>query len=666
MNRVINSTYEILEEIGKGGMSVVYKARHIRLNTVWAVKEVHRSEKENIDLLAEANILKKLNHPSLPRIVDIFEDEKNIYIVEDFVTGDSLQKVIEKEKVIDEARLKEWFMTLCDVLIYLHHQKPNPIIYRDMKPANVMLQNDGTLKLIDFGIAREYKLENRSDTTVVGTRGYAAPEQYGTSQSDARTDIYSLGVTMYYLATGKSPFDPPYTFVPARELNRKLSAGMEHILAKCLQPEPENRYQSVTELLEDLKHIERYDEAYQKVQQKIRNRRILLALLYVTGCVLLVSGLLVKRTEKNTRYLDLISRSAEQSYEEALDTLHEAQKIAPDQAEAYTAEAKLISVNEGWQKAAEYIASLEEAGTVSMAKHPEVFLVKAEADFEMNDYESAADTYRSLSESHKDLSVQSAISYAVCLGRLGRLNEAQAVIDSLQNKADENQLAYLQGEISYLNRQYRSAAESFAKVTQKEADASLKRRAYISLAETYRESAKLSSADPEYIPDANTKMIDVLRTAISQYDLSGNAVLWEMLGQAYYSRGALEKNNDRDDLLASIDAYRRVISLGVQKDYLYVNMFIAAQAMEDYDAAEDVLSEMKGVYPDSYLPYMYHSILLIMEENQKPNQSRNYKNAYEEYKKASGLAKTSDQKEQMQQLEGLIRQLKDGGWIRED
>ena len=161
-------------------------------------------------------------------------------------------------------------------------------------------------------------------------------------------------------------------------------------------------------------------------------------------------------------------------------------------------------------------------------------------------------------------------------------------------------------------------------------------------------------------------MIDVLRTAISQYGLSGNAVLWEMLGQAYYSRGALEKNNDRDDLLASIDAYRRVISLGVQKDYLYVNMLIAAQAMEDYDAAEDVLSEMKEVYPDSYLPYMYHSILLIMEENQKPNQSRNYKNAYEEYKKASGLAKTSDQKEQMQQLEGLIRQLKDGGWIRED
>ena len=259
MISALKETYEIKSIIGKGGMSTVYLAEHKRLHTLWAVKEVIKNPSSPVDFLAESKMLKKLNHPALPQIIDIFEDEERVIIVEDFVEGMSLKDYIKNNKRVDEAQGLKWFHEMCMVLKYLHTQKPNPIIYRDMKPANIMLKPDNTLKLIDFGIAREYKHDSSADTTYIGTKGYAAPEQFGKAQTDARTDIYSLGITMYHLLSGKSPYEPPYQFVPIRQLVPELSHGIEYILNKCVQPEPENRYQNVDELIYDLTHIYRFD-----------------------------------------------------------------------------------------------------------------------------------------------------------------------------------------------------------------------------------------------------------------------------------------------------------------------------------------------------------------------------------------------------------------------
>lgn len=664
MSRLINNTYEILNVVGKGGMSAVYKARHVRLNTIWAVKEVYKNKDENIDLLAETNILKRLNHPSLPRIIDIFEDDNSVYIVEDFVTGSSLQQVIEQEKVIDEQRVRSWFKTLAEVLIYLHTQEPHPIIYRDMKPANIMLQSDQTLKLIDFGIAREYKPESNTDTTVIGTRGYAAPEQYGKTQSDARTDIYSLGVTMYYLATGKSPYQPPYTFVPARQLNPNLSAGMETILSKCIQTEPENRYQSAAELLDDLNHIDKYDEEFIRVRKTIQRRRILLACLYTIGAALVTAGFFVNRSECDQDYLSMVTQSKTESYEEATATLHRAQQLLPKRDEAYEAEAALIYKNGLYKQAADYIKELENSGIITLQENPNVYSILASSYFEQNDYEAASQLYEKLSGINTAFTVQNQIGYAVCAGRMGDLEKAQKIIDSLKGSANETELAYLEGEIAYLNKDYIQAAEKFSEVTESNSDSDLLKRAYVSLAETYRDSAKLASSDPQHIENAYSLAVDTIETSMRQFDLSGNAALWEMLGYAYYNRAAYEKNNDTEDILKSVDAYRKALTLGVQKDYLYVNIFIAYQTVGKYPEAENVLEEMRSIYPNSYQPYMYHSFLLIMMENQKPESERNYQKAYEEYQKAKESASSSESNEQMQQLESLIKQLKDGGWLQ--
>ena len=228
----LEGKYEILKLIGRGGMSKVYLAMDKNLNKQWAVKEIQKRgtrEESKIFIqsaLAEANLMKKLDHPCLPRIVDIIEREEVIYVVMDYIEGEPLNRVLDKEGAQEQEKVIRWAKDLCGALNYLHHQTP-PIIYRDMKPANIMLQPNGNVKLIDFGIAREFKDGNIEDTTSLGTKGYAAPEQFGgRGQTDPRTDIYCLGVTLYHLLTGKNPTEPPYKIYPIRHWNEQLSGGL--------------------------------------------------------------------------------------------------------------------------------------------------------------------------------------------------------------------------------------------------------------------------------------------------------------------------------------------------------------------------------------------------------------------------------------------------------
>ncbi|WP_251548768.1 serine/threonine protein kinase [Neobacillus muris] len=298
---VIEGKYEILKLIGKGGMSKVYLAMDKRLNKQWAVKEIEkRARDKNNEVviqsaIAEANMIKKLDHPALPRIVDILDKDDVIYVIMDYIEGEPLSKVLDEYGAQPQEQVIEWAKQLCDVLDYLHTNHP-PIIYRDMKPANVMLKPDGNLKLIDFGIAREFKQENLADTVNLGTKGYAAPEQFGgKGQTDPRTDVYCLGVTLYHLATGKNPSEPPYEIYPIRHWNPQLSGGLEKIIQKCTQLNPDDRYQSCAELLYALNHYEEADDAYRAKQKaRLRNFSILAgsALLFlavgITGQIMYV------------------------------------------------------------------------------------------------------------------------------------------------------------------------------------------------------------------------------------------------------------------------------------------------------------------------------------------------------------------------------------------
>ena len=306
---VLEDKYEILKKIGQGGMSIVYVAMDIRLNKQWAIKEIKNDGKKNKDTLLkgleiEANILKKVDHPALPRIVDIIDDNGSIYVVMDYIEGRTLSEVLKTEGAQPQEKVVEWAKELSSALDYLHSLNP-PIIYRDMKPSNIMLKPEGTIKLIDFGTAKEFIVEDIADTTALGTRGYAAPEQFGDSKgrgiykTDARTDIYSLGATLYHVVTGRNPSEPPYVIKPIREWNPSLSSGLEKILSKCTMANPDDRYQSCSELIYALEHYEELDDQYRRDSfKKLRKFLIPVGLSVMSLIVSIIGYIGIQRTKE--------------------------------------------------------------------------------------------------------------------------------------------------------------------------------------------------------------------------------------------------------------------------------------------------------------------------------------------------------------------------------
>ena len=290
---LIDGKYKILNEIGRGGMSTVYLAINEKANKPWAVKEVRKNGISNRELvkqslMVEINLLKKLKHKGLPSIVDIIDQQDNYLIVMDYIEGITLENIMQEEGVQPQEKVVDWAIQLCDVLQYLHTRKP-AIIYRDMKPSNIMLRSDGSVVLIDFGTAREFKERHVEDTTCLGTQGYAAPEQFGgMGQTDERTDIYSLGATMYRLVTGHNPSEPPYEMYPITHWNPRLSTGLEGIIAKCTSKDPKSRYQSVQEVRYALEHYRDLD--LDSIRRYRRNLRILLAAGGMTAMLFGASG----------------------------------------------------------------------------------------------------------------------------------------------------------------------------------------------------------------------------------------------------------------------------------------------------------------------------------------------------------------------------------------
>lgn len=270
---LVDGKYKILSVVGRGGMSTVYMAINEKANKTWAIKEVRKDGVVNFaavrqSLVTEANILKRLKHPHLPSIVDVIEDSQTFLIVMDYIEGRSLSDTLKEYGAQPQELVIQWAKQLCDVLGYLHTRTP-PIIYRDMKPSNIMLKPDGNIMVFDFGTAREFKAKQMKDTICLGTVGYAAPEQFGgMGSTDARTDIYCLGATLYHLVTGKNPSEPPYEIRPIRQINPALSSGLERIIMKCTQRNPDDRYQSAEELLYALSHYEKIDEEYRKRQKR--------------------------------------------------------------------------------------------------------------------------------------------------------------------------------------------------------------------------------------------------------------------------------------------------------------------------------------------------------------------------------------------------------------
>ncbi|MGV8120093.1 MAG: protein kinase [Candidatus Xenobiia bacterium LiM19] len=265
LGSVVNNRYYVKKVLGEGAMSTVYLVvDNESLRTMWALKEMKEdalSDREREEALAlfhqEAELLRTLSHEGLPSVKDFFSEERCHYIVMEFVPGETLQAAFDRRKApcaVDE--LIPLIGQILDILDYLHHQDP-PVIFRDLKPSNIMITPQGKVKLIDFGIARNFKPGKDRDTHIMGTPGFSAPEQYGKGQTDPRSDIYSLGATIYYLLTMEDVTKFSFNFPSATEFNDRIPFWMANLILKCLQKDPGARFHSAMDMkvyIEKMKH----------------------------------------------------------------------------------------------------------------------------------------------------------------------------------------------------------------------------------------------------------------------------------------------------------------------------------------------------------------------------------------------------------------------------
>lgn len=373
---LVDNKYKILSEVGRGGMSVVYLAINERANKTWAVKEVRKDgicdfEAVKQGLVVETDMLKKLSHPHLPSIIDVIDSEDSFLIVMDYIEGKSLQSVLRHGGAQPKERVIAWGKQICDVLGYLHSRQP-AIIYRDMKPANVMLKPSGDVTLIDFGTAREFK--NRvmvEDTTCLGTRGYAAPEQFGgRGQTDARTDIYCLGATLYHLATGHSPAEPPYEIKPLSYWNPSYAgSGLERIINKCCQQDPAARYQSCAELMYDLEHEAEMSSVTQRVRKRKLGAFIGCVCLCVVGLIGMVGASIAKNSQTKDTYDYYISQAeavtGEENFAQFVDCVKDAIEVDPQRYEAYDTLLTRIEEDGVFDRQVEYAPIMECLGNTT-------------------------------------------------------------------------------------------------------------------------------------------------------------------------------------------------------------------------------------------------------------------------------------------------------------
>lgn len=221
---------------------------------LWALKEMDLSALDQADrqgavadFRREATLLRTLRHTNLVQVVDHFAAGDKEYLVMEYVQGEILPTYM-RQRGGTETQLLPIALQICDVLEYLHARTP-PIIYRDLKPSNVMVETGtGQVKLIDFGIARFYKPGKQKDTHMLGTPGFAPPEQYGNGQTDARSDIFALGVTLHVLLTGYDVEQTPWHYPPVRTLNPEVSPQFEQIIAKATAMRVDQRYQTTAEM----------------------------------------------------------------------------------------------------------------------------------------------------------------------------------------------------------------------------------------------------------------------------------------------------------------------------------------------------------------------------------------------------------------------------------
>ncbi|WP_180272768.1 serine/threonine protein kinase [Konateibacter massiliensis] len=245
---ILFDRYFVEQQIGSGLSGKVYLARHIKLKAKRVIKCISKSETMYPQFLTEATLLKNLKHPGIPIIYDLEEDGEYLYIIEEYIQGESLKAILQSQNAISRENVIHFTTQICNVMEYLHNSKPYPILYLDLKPEHIIVCND-SVKIIDFGAA--IYMEKEEADYSFGTPCFAAPEQFNSLKLDSKADIYAIGSILYFMLTGKNP--PSSNSQKILFINLiYISADFKKIIIKCMARNPKNRYENVSQIKKEL------------------------------------------------------------------------------------------------------------------------------------------------------------------------------------------------------------------------------------------------------------------------------------------------------------------------------------------------------------------------------------------------------------------------------
>lgn len=677
-----DDTYDIICELNSGGGGIIYKAYHKRLNKYVAVKRIKNSVKGKIDVRGEADILKNLRHAYLPQVYDFIQVEDEYFTVIDFIEGVSFDALIKQGQHFSQDRIIKWCRQLCEAVDYLHSQNP-PIIHSDIKPANVMLTPTDDICLIDFNISL---VVDGSVSAIGKSDGYSPPEQYvrftgynssasqygNTGSSglsahyykniqgtiDARSDIYSIGATLYHMLTLEKPAIATMQVKPLDSFNIKIENGLKHIIETAMQPDPANRFQSAKQMLAAVHNIAKLNGEYKKKTfMQIVTVAVVAALVACFTVLTFIgkSTMDKEKLESYQKYIDLARDCIDEGkYDKAIENAVNAQSVDKERVEPYYLNAYAVFKSGDYEKCAEYSIKKLATDFNLEGKNDEEMLanlhhILGRCYYELNMLDEAEESFEKALKVY-DRNADIYRDYAIALAKNGKAEEGSEMLEKAidKNLADAS-VSLVQGEIYAAGGEYEKALEAFA-LSVKEADSSeIGLRAYLAAADVCYENL-----------NDGLRMVALLEEATAQSDLADNAILTEKLGLAY-SLSAKQTEND-EYYHSAIACFSKLIESGDNRYDLYYNISVLYRAVGDFENAEKWLFSADEAHPERYETYKTLAFIEIEKQAFKDSHLRSYALAYEYYTVAEELyAQAEEDDVEMTKLRSTIDDLKSYG-----
>ena len=648
---IISTRYKPIGKIGEGSGGTIYKFRDLNLDMDVVFKEIKHSNVAKDYLYKEANILKNVSSPYLPKVFNSVQIEDMFFTVMEFIPGYSFSNLLDMKTEFSQKEILKWSLQLCEAIEILHNQQP-PVLHCDIKPANIMLRENGNICLIDFNISMSL-----SDKKYIGySDGYSSPELIESITTsnirivDERTDIYSLGATLYHIITGeklKNDFN--------MELVRKYgSVEFAIILQKACENNPKDRYQSIKEMHNAFQHIHENNSAYISLLYKQKRLKIFYLTGFVVSIILCLASIGVIRQDKLNQYFKLVDKQIEYriegKFDEEINIFKEASEMIPSNLQSYYQNAYSLYEQGNYEDCILFIKNQilgNEKIKDGQENEENVYYLMADSYYQLKEYENSINIYTELMKM-KNLDALFYRDYAITLAYNGQIKVANEKLDeAIARGLTEDSIYYAKSEMENALGNLDLAIENMNKALALSNDINLKQHAYIALSNYYRSKNDLE----------NVKMI--LEKAHNNLPIEKQIQILESLAQVNIDLANRTSNNTFR--YAAIDYLNIVIEQGWDSYQTYDNLVLLYEKSENYTQSLNVLKKMKSIYGEDYNYFKRLAFIEVELQNLNDLEDRNYEVFKEYYRKANSLYKGQDDQE-MSVLKTVYDRVIQGGW----